>query len=81
MIYWTVGNIFDPPDAAMSTNDLNPVEAQSQLFTVRLWQEELGNDLAEVRVEVRHVLSGETHYFRDWELMIAYLHSKLSEAK
>jgi hypothetical protein len=81
MLNWNVGNIINPHGAAMSTNDLNPVEAQSQLFTVRLWQEALGNDLTEVRAEVRHVLSGETRYFRDWDLMIAYLHTKLTESQ
>ena len=43
----------------------------SHLFTVRLWQEELGNGQTEVRGKVQHVSSGEVRYFRDWP-MLAY---------
>lgn len=49
----------------------------SQLFTVRVWSETLGSGQTEVRGEVRHVLSGETHYFREWPALITYVVSKL----
>lgn len=49
----------------------------SQLFTVRVWPEALGNGQTEVRGEVRHILTGETHYFRKWSALIIYLVSKL----
>jgi hypothetical protein len=39
----------------------------SQLFTVRLWIEDMGEGRTEHRGVVRHVLSGATWYFRDWE--------------
>jgi hypothetical protein len=42
----------------------------SHLFTVRLWQEELGN--------VQHVSSGEVRYFRDWPTLITFLQALLS---
>lgn len=47
----------------------NSVESRhhSQLFTVRMWREDLGNGRSEWRGQVQHVLSGETCYFRDWE--------------
>lgn len=45
----------------------------SQLFTVRLWQEELGEGRSEWRGKVQHVLSGEARYFRDWATLIAAL--------
>jgi hypothetical protein len=38
----------------------------SQLFTVRLWVEDMGEG-TEHRGLVRHVLSGATWHFRDWE--------------
>lgn len=43
------------------------LETHSQLFTVRLWREDLGAGETEWRGQVTHVLSGEAHYFRCWE--------------
>jgi hypothetical protein len=54
---------------------------QSHLFTVRLWIETLGHGQEEVRMQVRHVLSGETRYFRDGSLLLAYLLTKLQEVE
>ena len=42
------------------------LRAASHLFTVRLWHADLGNDQVEWRGQVTHVLSGESHYFREW---------------
>ncbi len=50
---------------------------QSQLFTIRVWTEPLGHDQAELRGEVRHVLTGETRYFREWPALIAYVTGRL----
>jgi hypothetical protein len=50
---------------------------QSHLFTVRLWIEDLGDGRAEWRGQVQHVLSGETHYFREWETLLALLEAML----
>ncbi len=50
----------------------------SHLFTVRLWQEELGNGQTELRGKVQHVSSGEARYFRDWPTLIAFLLALLS---
>jgi hypothetical protein len=45
--------------------DRERLHQQSHLFTVRLWQEELGNDQAEWRGKVQHITSDEVRYFRD----------------
>ena len=39
----------------------------TNLFTLRLWQEPLGDDRCEWRGEVKHLLTGEVRYFRRWE--------------
>ncbi len=52
---------------------------RSSLFTIRLWQENVGSGTEEVRMQVRHVLSGETHCFREWARLIEYLEYKLQE--
>ena len=36
----------------------------SHLFTLRVWQEDLGDGQIEWRGQIKHVLSGETRYFR-----------------
>ncbi len=51
--------------------------SHSQLFTVRVWYELMEADTWEVRMQTRHILSGETRYFRQWSLLAAYLTSKL----
>jgi hypothetical protein len=45
----------------------------SHLFTLRIWQEDLGNGEVEWRSRVQHVMSGEVRYFRDWPSLIAFL--------
>jgi hypothetical protein len=57
---------------------MNPHEApkellRSHLFTVRLWQEKIGGNEYEVRMQVRHVLSGEVRYFRTWPELARFL--------
>jgi hypothetical protein len=52
--------------------------AHSSLFTVRVWREALGDQPGEVRMQIRHVLSGETRYFRTWVQVVEYLEGKLS---
>lgn len=49
----------------------------SQLFTVRLWREELGNGQSEWRGQVQHIVSGEMRYFREWPPLEAFLLTKL----
>jgi hypothetical protein len=52
---------------------------RSHLFTVRLWVEEFGDGQGEVRMQVKHVLSGETRYFRAWPALVTYLAAKIKE--
>ena len=54
----------------MSTDRSHP---PSQLFTLRLWAEALGDDTQEVRGTVQHVVSGEARHFRDWPTLEAFL--------
>ena len=58
----------------------NDVERRdSHLFMLRMWDEELAQGEVERRIRVQHVLSGETHYFRDWQKVVDYLHKALPE--
>lgn len=52
--------------------DMNQQQYTSQLFTVRVWLEELGNGQTEWRGKVQHVTSGEVRYFRDWSTLVAF---------
>jgi hypothetical protein len=53
------------------------VGRHAQLFAIRLWPEDLGAGRAEWRGEVRHLPSGETRYFREWSVLVAFLQAKL----
>lgn len=65
----------------MDNTEPLPQHSQSHLFTVRLWVETLSHHQSEVRIQVKHVLSGETRYFRDGELVLAYLLTKVQEVE
>jgi hypothetical protein len=47
--------------------------AHSQLFTLRVWVEEVAPGQKEFRGLVKHVLSGESTYFREWTTLVACL--------
>lgn len=49
----------------------------TQLFTVRLWVEDMGDGATEQRGLVRHVLSGASWHFRDWEDLRRWMESAL----
>ena len=51
-------------------------EPSSHLFTMRLWIESVGGGKREVRYQVKHILSGETRYFRDWYALATFLLEK-----
>ncbi len=57
-----------------------PPPQASHLFTVRVWQEDLGNGEMEWRGKVQHVLSRETHYFREWSMLTTCLLAMLENA-
>ena len=54
-------------------------ERRSELFTVRLWCEELGEDQIEWRGKVQHVRNGEAYYFREWPMLVAAICKMLQE--
>ena len=58
-----------------------PLHPKTHLFTVRLWAEALGPGQEEVRMQVKHVRSGETRYFRDGGLLLTYLLTKVQEVE
>ena len=57
------------------------IHSHSQLFTVRVWCEDLGEGRAEWRGKVQHTTSGEARYFRDWPMLIAYIQEMLDSSK
>jgi hypothetical protein len=63
----------------MDNQEPLPRHPRSHLFTVRLWMEALGHGQVEVRMQVKHVLSGETRYFREWPQVVAFITDRLEE--
>lgn len=55
-----------------------PTIDSTQIFTLRLWQEQVNGGCWEWRGRVQHVVSGEVRYFRDWERLIDLLQAMLS---
>jgi hypothetical protein len=43
------------------------------LFTLRLWQEELGQGEVEWRGRIQNVAGGDTTFFRDWPNLVSTL--------
>ena len=54
------------------------LEGEAQLFTVRVWPEELEVGQVEWRGKAQHVGSGQSRYFRDWETLVGFLQAQLS---
>lgn len=52
---------------------------RSHLFTVRVWQEEIGADQTEWRGKVQLLTSGDVRYFRGWATLVPLLLTMLSE--
>lgn len=53
--------------------------SRSHLFTVRIWEEELGAEQCEWRGKVQLFTSGEVRYFREFSALAPLLLSMLSE--
>ena len=53
--------------------------SRSHLFTVRVWQEEIGTDQTELRGKVQLHTSGDVRYFREWASLVPLLVTMLSE--
>ena len=52
---------------------LSGPRSSSQLFTLRVWSEDLGDGCVELRGKVQHAVSGEQQYFHDWPTLISFL--------
>ena len=65
----------------MEPDRLSITGPRSCLFTVRVRREELGDGVCEMRMEVRHVLSGDLHHFRRWSDMVAYMQAEVLAQK
>jgi hypothetical protein len=50
---------------------------RTQVFLLRIWHEAQEDGRREVRIQARHVLSGETRYFLAWPALTTYLAGKL----
>ena len=54
-------------------------QRRSYLFTVRVWQEEIGGDQREWRGQVQLLTSGEVRYFREWSGLAPLLLTMLAQ--
>ncbi len=53
--------------------DPHPDGRPSQLFELRMWLECLGDGQTEWRGQLKHVLSSQVRYFRDWPTLVKHL--------
>jgi hypothetical protein len=51
----------------------------SHLFTIRVWVESVNQDTRQVRIQVKHVLSGATRTFLQWPQAIAFIEAQIQE--
>jgi len=65
----------------MTTNDQNLAQPTSHLFTIRIWREDVRDGQRQVRIQIKHVLSGETRYFCEWAPAVAFMSAKLQESE
>jgi hypothetical protein len=59
------------------SDDRRDSQKPAQLFTLRVWNEEVGDAKTEWRGRVQHVATGETRYFRTWEALVQFLTEQL----
>ncbi len=63
------------PESSVEERDERP--SRSQLFMLRLWWEDLGEGRTEWRGKIEHVATGEIKYFREWQILLAWLADRL----
>ena len=51
---------------------------RSHLFLVRVWVEEAGNEQTEWCGKVQQVVSGKTHSFRNWPMLVDLLQTMVT---
>ena len=59
---------------------LDTAGTRPQVFIVRVWYEAQEPGEREVRIQARHVLTGEKRYFMQWPALTAYLAGKVDAA-
>ena len=59
---------------------LDTAGTRPQVFIVRVWYEAQKPGEHDVRIQARHVLTGETRYFMEWPALTAYLAGKVDAA-
>jgi hypothetical protein len=57
----------------------NELHHRMHLFMIRIWLEELGDGKSEWRGQVKHVMSGEVRYFRDWNVSTSHIQAMLED--
>jgi hypothetical protein len=70
----------DADDRAAGDQAHGEARPRSQLFAVRLWQEDVAGG-AEFRGNVRDVVSGAFRHFRDWTDLVAFMIAQMEEAE
>jgi hypothetical protein len=63
----------------LSDHELYGLSTPSQLFTVRVWVEPSQDGGTQMRVQVKHVLSGATRTLREWSQVIAFIENRLQD--
>jgi hypothetical protein len=54
---------------------------RSYLFTIRVWEEEVGQDATEWRGKVQLMSNGEARYFREWTGLVSLLQRMLAQVE
>nr|HRJ42891.1 hypothetical protein [Caldilineaceae bacterium] len=55
------------------------MSSPSHLFLARIWKESRSGEASALRVQIRHVLSGETRYFRRWRDVVRFVMERMEE--
>jgi hypothetical protein len=61
--------------------DTSDVHHRSHLFSIRVWEEDIGSNQTEWRGKVQLFTSGEVCYFREWTALVPLLLTMLSESE
>jgi hypothetical protein len=63
----------------MTKEEKQETPDSSHLFTVRVWVEQLNSEERQVRIQVKHVLSGAMRTFIRWPKAIAFIMAQIEE--
>ena len=73
-----IGSLLAQPETQHEAQMMTQSTRSSQVFIVRTWQEERGENHYELRGMVRDLHSGETRYFGTWEAFLTFIQSHLT---